>query len=53
MHIFEQQEAANEFIDDAQASIDNLGKSLEEIIQEFEKKNMTEEELAQISSDTV
>lgn len=43
----------DEFADDAQASIDNLGKSLEEIIQEFEKKNMTEEELAQISSDTV
>ncbi len=29
----------DEFADDAQASIDNLGKSLEEIIREFEQKN--------------
>lgn len=29
----------DEFADDAQASIDNLGKSLEEIIEEFEQKN--------------
>ncbi len=30
----------DEFADDAKASIDNLGKSLEEIIQEFEQKNL-------------
>jgi len=31
----------DEFADDARASIDNLGKSLEEIIQEFEQQNLS------------
>ena len=43
----------DEFADDARASINNLGKSLEEIIEEFERQNMTEEELAQLSADTL
>jgi len=31
----------DEFADDARASINNLGKSLEEIIREFEEKNLS------------
>ena len=43
----------DEFADDAQASIDNLGKSLEEIIQEFEMKNLAEEQDTLAVSDPI